>query len=171
MNCWYSYCEREMEIRRTGSSSLTNYLPYASIRPAGFFILHRQALKFWISGLLLALAPPTMRLRYHEALLLALAPPFPRTDTSTPPLGEHLVSLRAGSSSHRKSSQPVLLLLLSIPSPATAVVYLPHSSFWTSLPGLVLSGSSLVRLTPVTQHSVSLHTTVVRHRFTTDTDS
>ncbi|MPC08654.1 hypothetical protein E2C01_001245 [Portunus trituberculatus] len=120
-----------------------------------------------------------MRLRYHEALLLVLAPPFlrlrweagfeARTDTSTPPLGKHLVSLRAGSSSHRKSSQPGLLLLLSIPSPATAVVSLPHSSFWTSPPGLLLSGSSLVCLTPVTQHAVSLHTTaVVRLLFSSD---
>ncbi|MPC35187.1 hypothetical protein E2C01_028605 [Portunus trituberculatus] len=107
-----------------------------------------------------------MRLQYHEALLLALAPPFPRlrweagfevrTDTS---LGEHLASLRAGSSSHRKSSQPGLLLLLSISSPATTVISLPHTSFWTSPPGLLLNGSSLVRLTPLTQHAVSLHTT------------
>ncbi|MPC42372.1 hypothetical protein E2C01_035993 [Portunus trituberculatus] len=101
-----------------------------------------------------------MRLRYHEALLLALAPPFPRlrldpcfetrTDTSTPSLGEHLVSLQAGSSSHRKSSQPGLLLLLSILPSATAVVSLPHFSFWTSPPDLLLNGSSLVHPTPVT---------------------
>ncbi|MPC54423.1 hypothetical protein E2C01_048339 [Portunus trituberculatus] len=112
-----------------------------------------------------------MKLQYHEALLLALAPPFPRlqldpgfetkTDTSTLSLGEHLTSLQAGSSSHWKSSQPGLLLLLSIPPPATAVVSLPHSSFWTSPPGLLLSGSSPVHPTPVTKHAVSLHTTAV----------
>ncbi|MPC50053.1 hypothetical protein E2C01_043876 [Portunus trituberculatus] len=112
-----------------------------------------------------------MRLRYHEALLLALAPPFlrlqldpgfeARTDTSTPSLGEHLASLQAGSSSHWKSSRPGLLLLLSIPPPATTVVSLPHSSFWTSPPGLLLSGSSPVHPTPVTQHAVSLHMTAV----------
>ncbi|MPC90192.1 hypothetical protein E2C01_085166 [Portunus trituberculatus] len=80
-----------------------------------------------------------MRIQYHEALLLILAPLFPRlrweagfearTDTSTPFHGDHLASLRAGSSSHRKTSHPGLLLLLSIPLPATAVVSLPHSSF------------------------------------------
>ncbi|MPC66573.1 hypothetical protein E2C01_060722 [Portunus trituberculatus] len=93
-----------------------------------------------------------MKLRYHEALLLALAPPFPRlqldpgfeakSDTSILSLGEHFACFYAGSSSHRKSSQPGVLLLLSIPTPATAVVSLPHSSFWTSPPSLLLSGSS-----------------------------
>ncbi|MPC78701.1 hypothetical protein E2C01_073195 [Portunus trituberculatus] len=62
-----------------------------------------------------------------------------------------ITSLRAGSSSHRKSSQPGLLLLLSIPSPATAVTSLPHSSFWTSPAGLLLSGSSLVTPSPCTR--------------------
>ncbi|MPC62241.1 hypothetical protein E2C01_056324 [Portunus trituberculatus] len=81
---WFRCSVRE--IRRAGSSSLPNYLLYASIRPAGFVIPPRQALgKFWISAtmrlryheaLLLASTPPTMRLRYHEALLLTLAPPF-----------------------------------------------------------------------------------------------
>ncbi|MPC68437.1 hypothetical protein E2C01_062639 [Portunus trituberculatus] len=77
--------------------------------------------------------------------------------TSPPPPGTHLVSLRAGSSSLRKSSQPGLLLLLSISAPATAVNSLLHPSFWTSPPGLLLRVFSLVRLTPVTQHAVLAH--------------
>ncbi|MPC68639.1 hypothetical protein E2C01_062842 [Portunus trituberculatus] len=130
---------------------------------------------FGTTRLATGLGSSTMRLRYHKALLLALALPFPRlrwkagfearTDTSTPSLGEHLASLRAGSSSHQKSSQPGLLLLLSISSPATTVISLPHTSFWTSPPGLLLNGSSLVRLTPVTQHAVCLHTTAVVRLF------
>ncbi|MPC59909.1 hypothetical protein E2C01_053938 [Portunus trituberculatus] len=120
-------------------------LKEVTIRSAGFIIPPRPALvKF---GSLV-----------HEALLLALASPFLRlqldpgfeakTDTSTPSLGEHLVSLQAGSLSHRKSSQPGLLLLLSIPPPATAVISLLHPSFLTSTPGFVLSGSSPVHPTP-----------------------
>ncbi|MPC27202.1 hypothetical protein E2C01_020369 [Portunus trituberculatus] len=155
-------CEDIREIHRAGSSSLPK-LPCL-----GSYYTPKLALvKFWISSI--------MRLRYHEALLLALAPPFPRlqldpgfeakTDTSTLSLDEHFISLQAGSLSHRKSSQPGLLMLLSIPPHATAVVFMPHSCFWTSPPGLLLSGSSPVHTTPVTQHAVSLHTTAVVQLF------
>ncbi|MPC95307.1 hypothetical protein E2C01_090511 [Portunus trituberculatus] len=49
----------------------------------------------------------------------------------------------------------------SIPPTATTVVSLPHFCFWTSPPGILLSGFSPVHPTPVTQHAVSLHTTAL----------